>query len=59
MVIEKQIVQMYSKKFDSFEKDVLPDLAQKNLLGAYPLKGDGLFIRSFAKVTISGVENER
>lgn len=35
MVIEKQIVQMYSKKFDSFEKDVLPDLAQKNLLGAY------------------------
>jgi glucose-1-phosphate cytidylyltransferase len=35
MVIETQIVQRYSEHFDSFERDILPDLAQKNLLRAY------------------------
>lgn len=35
MVIETQIAQKYSIQFESFERDVLPDLAQKTLLGAY------------------------
>lgn len=39
MVIETQIAQVYSKHFDSFERDVLPDLAQKNLLRAYQHTG--------------------
>ena len=39
MVIETQIAQVYSNHFDSFERDVLPDLAQKNLLRAYQHTG--------------------
>lgn len=39
MVIETQIYKMYSARFDSFEGDVLPVLAQKTLLGAYQHTG--------------------
>lgn len=39
MVIETRISKMYSVRFDSFEGDVLPNLAQKSLLGAYQHTG--------------------
>ena len=35
MVIDSQIFQVYNIQSNSFKRDVLPDLADKPLLGAY------------------------